>query len=139
MVWWDQIQGWLPIELRYISEPHFRKRPLSQAFYKYKYYNGQEIIKQKRICLTQIYSKTIPLLKLEGSKAHVDLSIITTKRIGVTFHPGDMYVLLPKCLMYTASNYFMTTPSSVCTAMQRKICVFTKVVSVERCRVLRHV
>lgn len=37
--------------------------------------------------------------------------------------------------MYTASYYFMTTPSSVCTALQRKICVFTKVVSVERCRV----
>lgn len=81
--------------------------------------------KMNKIRESAIYSITInpPNFKREQSTWR---SIKTTKPIGeVTFHPGDMYVLLPKCLMY-ASYYFMTTPSSVCTAMQRKICVFTK-------------
>lgn len=73
-----------------------------------------------------IYSKTNNPPKFEREQSTWQ-SIKTIKPIGeVTFHPDDMYVLLPKCLMYTASYYFMTTPSSVCNAMQRKICVFTK-------------
>lgn len=46
--------------------------------------------------------------------------------------PCDMYVLLPKCLMYTASYYFMTLGAQCVLQCNGKYaCWLTKVVSVD--------